>query len=82
MKRKPLRTLSFIVIGALVIGGIYWYYGHYRFTRKAAQILKETGVQGGIIAHVGLGKGKLTAALHADSSYLVHGLARKKNKVN
>jgi outer membrane protein assembly factor BamB len=42
--------------------------------RRAQQILDATGVQGGLVAHLGCGDGKLTAALHAGDSYLVHGL--------
>ncbi|TKJ39545.1 MAG: hypothetical protein CEE38_02140 [Planctomycetes bacterium B3_Pla] len=41
---------------------------------NAGQILKETGVKGGLVVHLGCGDGKLTAALRANSSYLVHGL--------
>ena len=41
---------------------------------EARAILEETGVQGGLIAHVGCGDGKLTAALGAGDGYLVHGL--------
>ena len=40
----------------------------------AAQILKATGVRGGVIVHVGCGDGKLTAALRGGAGYLVHGL--------
>ena len=40
----------------------------------ARQILAATGVQGGLILHLGCGDGKLTAALRAGDSYLVHGL--------
>jgi outer membrane protein assembly factor BamB len=40
----------------------------------AQQILDATGVQGGLIVHVGCGDGKLTAALRASDSYVVHGL--------
>jgi len=40
----------------------------------ARQILEATGVKGGLIAHIGCGDGKLTAALHAGQGYLVHGL--------
>ncbi len=40
----------------------------------AQQILKATGVQGGVIVHVGCGDGKLTAALAANDRYRVHGL--------
>jgi len=40
----------------------------------AQEILAATGVKGGLIVHVGCGNGKLTAALRASDSYLVHGL--------
>ncbi len=42
----------------------------------AEQILKDTGVQGGLIVHLGCGDGKLTAALRASEAYLVQGLDR------
>ncbi|MEK7992681.1 MAG: PQQ-binding-like beta-propeller repeat protein, partial [Planctomycetota bacterium] len=41
---------------------------------RAREILDKTGVKGGLIVHVGCGDGKLTAALHANDSYLVQGL--------
>jgi len=41
---------------------------------QAGQILTATGVKGGLVVHVGCGDGKLTAALHANDSYLVQGL--------
>ncbi|MCX5683865.1 MAG: PQQ-binding-like beta-propeller repeat protein, partial [Planctomycetota bacterium] len=40
----------------------------------AQQILQAAGVKGGLIVHLGCGDGRLTAALHAGDSYLVHGL--------
>jgi len=43
-------------------------------SQQARQILDATGVQGGLVVHLGCGDGKLTAALHADESYLVQGL--------
>lgn len=42
--------------------------------QQANNIIKETGVQGGLIAHVGCGDGRLTAALCINDRYLVHGL--------
>ncbi len=42
--------------------------------RDAKQVLEATGITGGLIAHVGCGDGKLTAALHVSDSYVVHGL--------
>ena len=41
---------------------------------KAAKIIKTTGVDGGLVLHVGSGDGTLTSALRAGDSYLVHGL--------
>ena len=40
----------------------------------ARQILADTGVKGGLVIHVGCGDGRLTAALRAGHSFLVHGL--------
>ena len=42
--------------------------------RQAGRILAETGIKGGLVVHLGCGDGKLTAALRANNSYLVHGL--------
>ena len=38
------------------------------------QILEATGVQGGLIVHLGCGDGRLTAALRSSEAYVVHGL--------
>ena len=43
--------------------------------QSAKDILKASGVRGGLIVHLNCGDGKLTADLHADDAYLVHGLA-------
>lgn len=44
--------------------------------QTAAEILKATGVQGGLVVYVGGGEGRLTAALAAGEGYLAHGLMR------
>jgi len=41
---------------------------------RARRILDAAGVSGGLVVHVGAGDGKLTAALGAGESFLVHGL--------
>ena len=41
----------------------------------AQQILKQSGVQGGLVVHLGAGDGSLTAALRANDMYQVQGLA-------
>jgi len=48
---------------------------------EAGDILKTSGVKGGLIVHLGCGNGKLTAALRANDSYLVHGLDRNSANV-
>lgn len=47
----------------------------------AQQILQVSGVQGGLVVHLGCGDGRLTAALRASNRYLVHGLDRDPGKV-
>ena len=43
---------------------------------RAKQILDATGIQGGLVVHLGCGESKLTVALHASDRYRVHGLDR------
>jgi len=50
-------------------------------TIGAREILRSAGVQGGLIVHLGCGDGKLTAALRATDSYVVHGLDKKLENV-
>ncbi|UCD00188.1 MAG: PQQ-binding-like beta-propeller repeat protein [Phycisphaerales bacterium] len=42
--------------------------------QQAQKTLDATGVKGGLIVHLGCGDGRLTAALHVNDRYLVHGL--------
>jgi len=46
----------------------------YKQTLQGREILKATGLKGGLVVHIGCGDGKLTAALHAGESFIVHGL--------
>jgi outer membrane protein assembly factor BamB len=48
---------------------------------KADEILKATGVQGGLIIHINCGDGKMTAALGARDGYLVNGLEKNQQTV-
>jgi len=48
---------------------------------EAREILQAAGLKGGLIVHLGSGDGKLTAALRANDSYLVHGLDRDEGDV-
>lgn len=64
-KQAPLEIVSEAIIHLRKPGFL---------TGQAAQILDASGVKGGLIVHIGCGNGKLTAALRANDSYLVHGL--------
>jgi len=50
-------------------------------TTVAREVLTESGVQGGLIVHLGCGDGTLTGALRAGDRYRVHGLDRDPEKV-
>ncbi len=41
---------------------------------QAASIFEVTGAGGGLVVHLGCGRGRLTAALRKDNAYVVHGL--------
>jgi len=49
--------------------------------RLAGEILEATGVQGGLVVHVGCGDGRLTAELGAGGAFLVQGLDRDAEQV-
>ena len=63
--RFPMMRWSVVVLAAASAAG---------GADRAGEILKATGVRGGLIVHVGCGEGKLTAALRAGDSFVVHGL--------
>ncbi|MBN1418999.1 MAG: PQQ-binding-like beta-propeller repeat protein [Planctomycetes bacterium] len=50
--------------------------------REASEILRVSGIRGGIIVHLGCGDGRVTAALRADERYAVHGLDADPAKVD
>ena len=49
--------------------------------RQAAEILKVSGVRGGLVVHLGCGDGRLTAALRGNDRYQVLGLDRDAGRV-
>lgn len=48
----------------------------------ASAILKATNTTGGIVVHLGIGDGKLTASLKQNEGTLVHGLDRDETRIN
>jgi len=57
----------FCIIAALACSGVL-------AASPAEDILKATGIRGGMVIHLGCGDGKLTAALHANDGFLIQGL--------
>ncbi len=49
--------------------------------KEARRILDATGIKGGLVVHLGCAGGELTAALHANDGYLVHGLDTNASRV-
>lgn len=47
----------------------------------AKTLVDRSGVQGGLIVHLGSGDGKLTAALRVNDRYQVHGLDDKAENI-
>ena len=74
MNARQFQTCGLAVILATAIGAHAAEVASAESNQQARQILDATGVAGGVIVHVGCGDGKLTAALSANDSYLVHGL--------
>jgi outer membrane protein assembly factor BamB len=50
--------------------------------KLAAQLVKQSGISGGFIVHLGMGDGQLTQALRVNQRFQVHGLDRDQNKVD
>jgi len=71
--KRPSGRLRRSLLIAVAIAGLSFFRAAVGDDR-AAEILDATGVKGGLVVHVGCGDGKLTAALRANDSYLVHGL--------
>jgi ubiquinone/menaquinone biosynthesis C-methylase UbiE len=76
----PLGTLALLFASWLTPGAVSGAAASPQAT--AQEILADTGVQGGLIVHLGCGSGELTAALRASDRYLVHGLDPKSQNVD
>jgi outer membrane protein assembly factor BamB len=81
MNAQQLRTWGFVGVLAAAVAARGAEAGADAAGPLARQILEATGVRGGLVVHVGCGDGKLTTALHANDSYLVHGLDRQAQNV-
>ena len=49
---------------------------------KAADVIRESGIQGGLVIHLGCGEGELTGNLRINSRFQVHGLDRDATSID
>jgi outer membrane protein assembly factor BamB len=83
-KKHAFRQWIISLTAVMVLGAVLLAAESYAQNAEkdlARHILKETGVKGGVIVHLGSGDGKLTAALRVNERYLVHGLDADKQNV-
>jgi outer membrane protein assembly factor BamB len=81
MKRYlAIESLMCILLAVCLLSGAAKANGN-DAVKGAKEILDTTGVQGGIVVHLGCGDGTLTAALRANDRYTVHGLEADPAKV-
>lgn len=59
-----------------LLSGILFVVGNANAQQSAAKLVKSSGVQGGLIVHLGSGDGKRTEALRRSDSYMVQGWDR------
>ena len=67
----PIRAYLLIFVPALLWPGLLM---ADEWSDRAAEILGDAEVTGGLVVHIGCGDGRLTAALGAREGYVVHGL--------
>ncbi len=68
------RMIKVVILAVLFLGIVGRYAIALSPQQQAKDIIKETGIRGGFIVHVGCGDGKMTAALRVNDRYLVQGL--------
>ncbi len=64
-----MKKLSTVLLAAVVATGTVW-------ANEPAAVLKEAGVTGGLVVHLGCGGGEMTAQLRTSDAFTVHGLDR------
>ncbi len=70
---RGIFVLCNVLIIALIMGGVAFSAG-INPAEQVRKILNETGVNGGLVVHLGCDDGRLTAALCANDAFVVQGL--------
>lgn len=78
--KKLLRSIAPAMVLFSLLGPAGFFAPNVR-GETAEQILKATGIRGGLVVQVGCGDGKLTAAFGKSDGFLVHGLERSEAKI-
>ena len=71
--KRPGAVLTRLAVAVILLAGAMATHAADP-AQQARDILKATGVQGGLVVHLGCGDGRLIAALGAGEAYLVQGL--------
>jgi len=77
MRKKSVFLVAFCVLVILLLSAVVVVSSQKTAAQRAREVLDATGVQGGLVVHLGCGDGTLTAALRANDRYVVHGLATR-----
>jgi len=77
--QKASRLLSAVALLALAAQS--WAQNLDRQTLPAQEIVKASGIKGGLVVHMGSGDGTITADLFANDRYVVHGLYGTRHNV-
>ena len=76
-----MKSLSLSVLGVLLAANITLISAADDLDKQARKIITSSGVQGGLVVHLGCGDGKLTSKLRPTEAYLVHGLDTNRQNV-
>jgi outer membrane protein assembly factor BamB len=79
--RKRTYRILFVLAIILVISAVYIYFDAFQYKRTANRLIDKSGIEGGLIAHVGFDNGKLSSALHINERFIVHGISRDAEKI-
>ncbi len=80
---SKIRTMMILALVVVLVGASSTNGAERSLDRdRAAEILDECDVTGGLIVHVGCGDGRLAAALGAEQGLVVQGLARTADEVD
>ena len=79
--RKLFVHFLFLIFSYTVTNGCFDSTS-FKWDRWVNEIIRSSGITGGLIVHLGCGEGQLTAALYKqDNNFLVHGLDTNAEKV-